>query len=55
LRGKDGGDEQLERVGVIQLAMRLGISPVQRANDFLQARGFGFKRFAWHNVPYKSR
>jgi len=48
LRGKNGGDEQLQRVGVIQLTVRLGIGPIQRGDDFLQARGFGFKRFAEH-------
>ena len=46
LRGKDGGDEQFERVGVIQLAMRFGIGPVQRGDDFFQARGSGLGCFA---------
>jgi hypothetical protein len=35
--------------------MRLGISLVERSDDFLQARGFGLERFAWHNTPYKVR
>jgi hypothetical protein len=48
LRGKDHGDEQLERVGVSQLAMRVGIGFLKTGDDFPQSRGFGFGRFAWH-------
>jgi len=48
LRGKNRGDEQFERVGVIQLAVRPGIGPVELGDDFFQARLSGFKRFAWH-------
>jgi hypothetical protein len=35
--------------------VRRRICPVERGNDFFQARGSGLERFAWHNVPYKSR
>ena len=46
LRGKDGGDEQFKRVGMIQFAMRVGISLLKRGDDFFQSRGFSFGRFA---------
>jgi len=47
LRGKDRGDEQLQRTGKIQLAVRIGINALQRGNDFLRAAS---KRFL-HNAP----
>ena len=46
LCGKNRGDEQFERARVIQLAMRVGISPLKRGDDFFQARGFGIGGFA---------
>ena len=48
LSGKDGGDEQFERVGKIQLAMRIRISFLQSRNDFFDTGGFGFGSFSWH-------
>jgi len=48
LGGKDHGDEQLERVGVSQLAMRFGIGLLEAGDDFFQSRGFGMSGFAWH-------
>jgi len=53
LRGKDHGDEQLERVRVSQLAVRVGISLLETGDDFFQPRGFGLERFLEH--IYKSR
>jgi hypothetical protein len=48
LRGKDNGDEQLERVRVSQLAVRVGISLLETGDDFFQPRGFGLERFTEH-------
>ena len=48
LRGKDHGDEQLERVRVSQLAVRVRISLLETGDDFFQARGFGLERFTEH-------
>jgi hypothetical protein len=48
LRGKDHGDEQLERVRVSQLAVRVGISLLETDDDFFQPRGFGLERFTEH-------
>ena len=46
LRREDGGDEQLQRIFMVQLAMRVGISALQRRNDFLRAFPFAGKIFA---------
>ena len=48
LGGKNGGDEQFKRASVIQLAVRLGVSPVERRDDFLQSRRSGFGCFTRH-------
>jgi hypothetical protein len=48
LRGKDHGDEQLERVRVSQLAVRVRISLLETGDDFFQPRGFGLERFTEH-------
>jgi hypothetical protein len=48
LRRKNGGDEQLKGVGVIQLAVHPGINPVERGDNPPQASGFGLECFAWH-------
>ena len=48
LRRKDHGDEQLERVRVSQLAVRVGISLLETGDDFFQPRGFGLERFTEH-------
>ena len=45
---KNRGDEQFQRLGVIQLTARFRISPVQRGDDFPQSCGSGFGCFAWH-------
>jgi len=46
LGGKNDGDEQLERVCVIQFAMRVGISLLETGDDFFQPRGFNYNCFA---------
>jgi len=48
LRGKDHGDEQLERVRISQLAVRVGISLLETGDDFFQPRGFVLERFSKH-------
>ena len=50
LRGKNRGDEQLQRIGKIQFAVRVGISPPERGDDFHRAFRFGGGAFAWHGA-----
>src|SRR5439155_19756268 len=53
LRRENGGDEQFERVGIIQLAMSIRISVLQAGNDFLRAGGSGGEGFARHRRLYR--
>jgi hypothetical protein len=48
LSGKDGGDEQFERVGIIQLAVGLRIGFIEGGDYFGRARSFGCESFARH-------
>ena len=52
LRGKNRGDEQLQRIGKIQFAMRVRISPLERGADFFCAFLFGGGGFAWHQNDF---
>ena len=49
LRGENGGDEQLERIGKIQFAVRRRVSLPERADDFHCAFFFGGGAFAGHD------
>ena len=48
LGGENGGDEQLQGIAMLQLAMRFGVCAFQASNDFLGSFRFGLVRFARH-------
>ena len=48
LRGKNRGDEQLQRGGKIQLTVRVGIDAFQHRKDFLRSVKLGGMAFARH-------
>lgn len=50
LGGKDGGDEEFQRVGVVQLAIGIGIDLMQHSNDLLGAGVFGGEGLARHGA-----
>ena len=53
LRGKNRGDEQFQRIGKIQFAMRVGISPLERGEMIFCVRSyFGGGGFAWHRNDF---
>ena len=48
LRGENRRDQQLERIAVVEFAMRIGIRRTQAADDFRRAFDLGLVGFARH-------
>jgi hypothetical protein len=48
LGGKDSGNEQLQRIGMVQLTVRIRISFFQPGDYLFYAGGFGFSGFSRH-------
>src|SRR5665213_379211 len=55
LRGQNRGDEQLQRIGKVQFAVGVWISPLERGDDFHRAILSGGGGFAWHRNDFVRR